>query len=957
MDGYFDMKAKWGMPAPIVWYKTFVFIFLFFISTTTIKAASGSYGWAYAWTRSSGSSADEFGGQDIAMDSDGNVFITGGFGSTVNFNGTGVGDDDENTANSSYNDVFITKYNANGTYGWTKTFGGSGEDYGQGVAVDSAGNVFVTGYFQSTVNFNDGGTDNHTSGGGTDIFITKYNADGTYGWTRTFGTTGDQLGYAIAVDSSDSVIAMGKFSGTVDFDATDGTDNHTSTSGNIFISKYDNDGFYSWTRTFGNSGQQWDYDITTDVDNYIYATGYFTGTADFNGSDGTDNHTSNGSDDIYITRLSTDGTYKWTVTLGDSGSDRGTGIATDANGHVLVTGFFSGTVNFDTTGGTDNHTASGGKDIFILELKENGYSLWTKSIGGTTIYDWGNSIATDENGNIFVTGGFMDEVNFDDNGGSDNHTSGPGGDLFITKYNADGSYSWTRNSVGATDQDAADAMGVIANSQNVYVTGYYTGDVDFDGTAGEDIHTSYLDTFDFYLTSYTDDTPTVTEIAADPASDSSNVSWTTNPASSTKVEYGLTQYLGSATSETDTSTRVTDHTKIVSSLKNCAKYHYRVLSADSDGNKGISTNQSFNTSGCSASSVTGGTDEYIETTGGTVELTNGQSTVTLTAPDGFYSEGAAIQVNILNSSSVPSAPSGTSLIRDNFYNLLAVTDGNSEITTFDEPISFVVDYGSGTESSYQESTFDVYKYNGSGWDEQNCTLDSTSNTLTCSLEGFSIYGIFGQQLSNPTSSPTSSPTTSSVASAPSCQDQKPTDWPNLFQINVNANQAILYYAPINGSNSNYYISFSEKSNTYEHGTLTEQGPSTGVLSYTVTDLKPKTTYYFRVRGQNGCMPGAWSNEMKITTTKGTSSGKAYYKNFLARILSIFPSKTVSVRGVNTQTDTNNDLCEYKVQSGDSLWTISASKYGTGTKYNEIMKLNNLNSDLIHPDQVLNLGCN
>lgn len=871
------MIAKRLILAPILWFEVLSLFYLFFFRVQTTQAASGSYGWAYAWTRTAGGTAEEYGGTGVATDSEGNIFISGGFGGTIEFNGTGAGDVDENTANGSYNDIFITKYNANGTYGWTKTFGGTAEDYGQGIATDSDGNVFVTGYFQGTVDFDDsGGTDNHTAGGGADIFITKYNADGSYGWTRTIGTTGDQLGYAITVDASDNVIAIGHFTGTVNFDATGGTDNHSSTSGNVFITKYGNDGSYHWTRTFGKSSllvgytMNGYYDITTDADDYIYATGYFIDSADFDGSDGTDNHTSNGGDDIFVTRLSTDGTYKWTVSIGGTGNDRGLGIATDANGHVLVMGYFSDTVNFNTTGGTDNHTSNGGTDIFILKLKENGRSLWTKSIGGSGD-DYGKDIATDESGNIFASGGYINTVNFDDNGGTDNHTAGPGGEFFITKYNADGSYGWTRSSVGSTVDDYADSLGVAANSRNVYVTGFYIGTIDFDDSAGEDIHTSDASTFDFYVTKYTDDTPTVSQISASPSSESSNMTWTTNPASSSQVEYGLTKYFGTATSETDTSPRVTNHSKTISSLKNCARYHYRVLSADSDGNKGISTRQNFNTSGCSASSVTGGTDEYMETSGGSLELTNSQSTVTLTVPDGFYSESAAIQVNILNPSGIPSAPSGTSLIRNNFYNLLAVTDSNTEITTFDEPVTFTINYGSGTESSYQESTFDVYKYSGSGWDKQNCTLNMNSNTVTCSLNEFSVYAVFGQGV-------TSSPSLSE-ASAPACQDIRPNGWPDLFQINVSSTQATLYYTPINGDNSDYYISFSEKPDTFEHGTFTGQGRSTGVLSYTVNYLKPNTRYYFRVRGQNGCMPGQWSNQMRaVTKLYGLINMVPYYKN-------------------------------------------------------------------------------
>lgn len=856
----------------------FTITFISFSFTDSIQAASGSYGWAYSWTRTAGGTEEEFGGTGISMDENGNIFVTGGFGGTIDFNATGIGGADEHSANGSYNDIFITKYNADGSYGWTKTFGGSSEDYGQGIATDANGNVFVSGYFQGTVNFNDsGGTDNHTSGGGTDIFITKYNADGSYDWTKTIGITGDQLGYEITVDSSDNVIAMGYFTGTVDFDPSEVSENHISTEGNVFITKYANDGSYFWTRTFANSNISMGYNMTgfyglsKDANDYIYATGHFTGSADFDGSGGTDNHTSNGGDDIFITRLGSDGTYKWTHTVGGTGDDRGLGITTDANGQVLVTGYYSNTVNFDTSGGTDNQTSNGSADIFILRLRESGTSDWSKSMGGVGS-DYGTDIETDEVGNIFVSGGYINTVNFDDSGGTDNHTAGPGGEFFVTKYNADGSYGWTRGSAGLTADDSADGLGVAANDQNVYVTGFYIGTVDFDDSASEDNHTSDSSTFDFYVTKYTDDTPTISEITASPDDEESDIFWTTDSLSSTQIEYGLTQYFGKETTETDTSPRVTDHSENLPSLITCARYQYRVLSADGDDNKGISTRRSFNTSGCLASSIVCGTDAYVETTGDTLELTNGQTTVTLLAPSGYYSEASAIQINILDDDDVPTEPSGVSLAKGNFYNLLAVTDSDTQIASFDQPVVFTINYGSDTESDYQEGSLDVYKYNGSGWDKQNCTVDTSANTITCSLGSFSTYGVLGQETSYySTGNPTSS------ASAPTCNYMQNKSIPDLFQINVDSTQATLFYAPVIGDNTDYYISFSEKSLTYEHGTFTGQGLSGGVLSFTVNYLKPNKTYYFRVRGQNGCMPGEWSDEMKIKTGgKGSISITPFY---------------------------------------------------------------------------------
>lgn len=841
---------------------------LILFCVSTVHAAGGSYDWAYGWTRSGGSAGEEFGGQSVAIDTTGNIFVTGGFSYTVNFDDTGG--TDEHVANGDYADIFITKYNSDGSYGWTRTFGGPAEDYGAGIATDSDGNVFVTGYYQGTADFDaTGGTDNHTANGGADIFITKYNSDGSYGWTRTIGATSDQLGYAITVDLNDDVIAMGLFYGTVNFDVTGGTDNHSSASGTTFITKYHNDGSYSWTRTFGKSGQWWDYDVTTDADGYIYATGFFTGTADFDGSDGVDIHTSNGGNDIFITRLSTDGNYKWTKTIGGSGDDGGSGITTDANGHVLVTGYFSDTVNFNTNGGTDNHTASGGKDLFIFELKENGTSLWTKTLGGNTIYDWGNDIATDVSGNIFVNGVFGGVVDFDVSGGIDSYTAGPGGDSFITKYNADGSYGWTRPMGGTSVDDYAEAFAVAVKDKNVYVTGFFIGTIDFDGSVGIDNHSSDPGNFDFFLVNYADDAPNVSNILADIASASGQITWTTDATTSSQIQYGLTEDYGSVTDETDTSAKVTDHSATIPGLQTCAHYYYRVLSTDNDGNKAISTNRSFNASGCLASSVVSGTDTLLATTGGSLDLVNGQSTITLLVQDGSIAEDAVFQINILDSTSVPDAPSGTRLVKGNFYNLLAVADGNNRIDTFDQPVVFTVQYGPDTATSFQEGTLDVYKYDGSGWIKQNCTLNTTNNTITCTLGGFSVYGVFGQEQPGSFAG-------SSAGSAPVCGDTTPFGWPDLFQINVLATKATLYFTPVL-PDRRYFISFSTKPSAEEHGAEVQLG-NIGIQNFTVNYLTPNTSYYFKVRGQNGCMPGSWSSIMKITTqSKNNKSFASFYK--------------------------------------------------------------------------------
>ena len=201
--------------------------------------ADGTYG----WTKTMGGSSGDY-GYSVAVDSDGNVFVTGYFQGTADF---APGTDTDSHTSSGYGDIFVTKINSDGTYGWTKTMGGSYYDGGQSVAVDSDGNIYVTGFFYSgaeaySVDFDPGTdtTDEHTtSSSDGDNFVTKINADGTYGWTKTTSGSDEVHTCSVAVDSSGNLYVTGALYGTADFDPGTGTDEHTSSgSYDIFLMKF-----------------------------------------------------------------------------------------------------------------------------------------------------------------------------------------------------------------------------------------------------------------------------------------------------------------------------------------------------------------------------------------------------------------------------------------------------------------------------------------------------------------------------------------------------------------------------------------------------------------------------------------------------------------------------------------------------------------------------------------------
>ena len=292
------------------------------------------------------------------------------------------------------------------------TFGGTEHDQGYGVAVDGSGNVYTSGRFKGTVNF---GAGNVTSAGNSDVFVTKLNAAGAHQWTTTFGGTGNDFGFAVAVDASGNVYTSGTFRWTVNF----GAGNVTSAGDyDVFVTKLNSAGAHQWTTTFGGTGLDEFLDMAVDDSGNVYATGYFHGTVDF----GAGNVTSAGGQDGFVTKLNAAGAHQWTTTYGGTGQDEGREVAVDGAGNVYSSGYFINTVDF----GAGNVTSAGGQDGFVTKLNAAGAHQWTTTYGGTG-NDQGYVVAVDGSGNVYSTGFFNNTVDF----GAGNVTSAGLNDGFV----------------------------------------------------------------------------------------------------------------------------------------------------------------------------------------------------------------------------------------------------------------------------------------------------------------------------------------------------------------------------------------------------------------------------------------------------------------------------------------------------------------------------------------------
>jgi len=408
-------------------------------------------------------------GHSITLDASGNIYTTGYFQGTVDFD-PGAGTFDLTSDGEA--DIFISKLNGSGSFEWALSMGGTDEDFGYSIALDASGNVYTTGNFQGTADFNPGaGVFNLTSVADWDIFISKLDNSGNFVWAKAISGTNTDQSNTIALDASGNVYTTGWFGNTTDFDPGAGVFNLTSAGDNdIFISKLDNAGNFVWAKAMGGTGADDGNSIALDASGNVYTTGDFSSTADFDPGAGVFNLTSAGGTDIFISKLDNTGNFVWAKAMGGTGGDYGNEIDLDASGNVYTTGYFNNTADFDPGAGVFNLTSAGNHDIFISKLDNTGNFVWAKAMGGTDV-DHSNSIAVDASGNVYTTGFFKITADFDPGTGIFNLISFGTSDIFISKLDESGNFVFALNA-GGTAGESGNSIALDA-SGNSFLTGSF----------------------------------------------------------------------------------------------------------------------------------------------------------------------------------------------------------------------------------------------------------------------------------------------------------------------------------------------------------------------------------------------------------------------------------------------------------------------------------------------------
>ncbi len=435
------------------------------------------------WTTYYGGSSVDF-GSGIATDATGNILITGStgtLGQSGSTNAIATAGAHQTTMGGG-SDAFIAKFNTNGIIQWATYYGGSGDDYGDGIATDINGNVIITGETRSSNAIATVGAHQTVFGSSissSDAFIAKFDSSGVRQWATYYGGSNNDKGSGIATDASGNIIITGTTSST---NAIVTVGAHQTTLGGVpgfngdaFVVKFNSNGVRQWATYYGGSNSDEGNGITIDVGGNILITG---STFSLNaiatvGAYQTvlGSSSSMGVYDAFIAKFNSNGVRQWATYYGGSDNELGNGIAADANGNVIITGQTRSSNAIATVGAhqTVFGSSSSSNDAFIAKFSSNGLMQWATYYGGS-LEDNGRGVITDANGNVLIIG-FTKSSNAIATIGSRQSIYGGGNyDAFIVKFDTNGVRQWATY-YGGSFEDNGRGITKDAN-ENIIITGW-----------------------------------------------------------------------------------------------------------------------------------------------------------------------------------------------------------------------------------------------------------------------------------------------------------------------------------------------------------------------------------------------------------------------------------------------------------------------------------------------------
>ncbi|MDI1448921.1 hypothetical protein [Polyangium sp. 6x1] len=356
---------------------------------------------------------------------------------------------------SGENDLFVARFGPLGQHRWSKRFGDLANQQALAVALDAAGSIYVGGAIRGATDFGDGKP--VTSAGNDDAFVAKLDAEGNLAWAKRFGDEKAQRVTRIVITPSGRIVLGGVFAGAIELG---GPSLASAGMNDVYVAELDAEGAHVFSRRFGGYAFDDLGGLAVDSTGSLLVTGAFDTTMDFGPVAGT--ITSSGGHDIFIAKLSANGTGLWAHRLGDAKNQSGHAIAAAPNGDVIVAG----------------DASSGEVGLFLARFSSSGQSSWVETFGGSLAKSWGVSLRVDPTSESFIAAGFFEDV-VDFGGGL---LSAKGGvDVFLARFTMDGVHLGSR-AFGSPGADGA--LGLDLGPQgDVVIGGVYAASIDFGGGA------------------------------------------------------------------------------------------------------------------------------------------------------------------------------------------------------------------------------------------------------------------------------------------------------------------------------------------------------------------------------------------------------------------------------------------------------------------------------------------